>query len=73
LYDVDPTVVTSYCYTQLQCKASGTYCVPVEPVSREKVDEEMNSPMNLLRRGAGDISLVTGRWGLCSLSFDIDC
>ena len=59
MYDVDPTVVTSYCYTQLQSKASGTYCVPVEPVSRRKVDEEMNSPMNILRRGAGDISLVT--------------
>ena len=73
MYDVDPDIVTSYCYTQLQCKQSGTYCVPVEPVSKRKVDEEMNSPMNLLRRGAGDISLVTGGWRSFKLIFDIDC
>jgi len=58
LYDIDPTITTSFCYTQLQCTSSGRYCVPVEPVSKRFVNQEMNSPMNLMKRVAGDISLT---------------
>jgi len=50
--------MTEFCYIQLQSTTSGTYCLPVEPVNKKYVDEEMSSLMNLAKRGAGDLILV---------------
>jgi hypothetical protein len=55
---VDPDVITPFCYTQIQCTASGRYCLPIEPVNKKIADEYLSSPGTVMREAAADITLV---------------
>lgn len=50
--------MTPFCYVQIQSTTSGRYCLPVEPVNKKIVDEYLNSPGNIMKRGAGDLHEV---------------
>ena len=58
MYDVNPKKTTRFCYTMLQSHTSGSYCIPIEPVSRQHVRYYLDSPMNTMRRAVGDLSLT---------------
>lgn len=58
LYDVDPTVLTPFCYTQGSTEVSGRFCLPEEPIDKQIVDNELSKPENLIKRIAGDLGAV---------------
>ena len=58
LYDVNPNVLTTFCYLQMQSTYSGRFCRPSEPVNRKFVDGELNAWTNIIQRLVGDLYMV---------------
>lgn len=58
MYDVNPKRMTPFCYTQIQTKQSGRFCIPVEPVNKAIVNAYIGSIPNRIQALFSDIMLT---------------
>lgn len=57
-YQKDAFTLTPYCYTQIQTKNRGKYCIPTEPRNKAAVEAELEKLDNFIKRIAGDLGQV---------------
>lgn len=58
LYEKDGFTKTGFCYTQMQTSYSGRYCLPLEPINKEIVDNHLNEFFHLVKRTSADFLAV---------------
>ena len=47
--------MTPYCYTQIQTKVRGKYCIPTEPINKAAIETELEKLDGFIKRVAGDL------------------